>query len=84
MNKHRNVVNKLQFLRNLLLWYLAMRAAPSPKNSGMSSGCAEVKLEQLFSVQRVPALVSKNVRIPSFTFFPWGSQLDLKRCQAFR
>lgn len=54
------------------------------KNSGVSSGCAEVKLEELFCVQRVPALVSKDVRIPSFAFPPWSTQLDLRRCQAFR
>lgn len=50
------------------------------KNSGVSSGCAEVKLEQLFSVQRIPVLVSKDFRIPSFAFPPWGLQLDLRRC----
>lgn len=54
------------------------------KNSGVSSGCAEVKLEQLFSVQRIPVLVSKDFRIPSFAFPPWGLQLDLRRCQVFR
>lgn len=86
MNKNRNAVKYLQLLKESASLVSSQDLASTfpQKNSGVSSGSAEVKLEQLFSVQRVLALVSKDVRIPWFAFPPWGSQLDLGRCQAFR
>lgn len=55
-----------------------------PKISGVSPGHVGVGLGQLFGAQRVPALVSKGVRTPRSACPPWGSRLDLRRCQALR
>lgn len=55
------------------------------KNSGVGSGCAEVKLKQLFSVQRAPVLVPKMSGFLLLHFLPgahsWSQEMPSLQIQ---